>query len=205
MARSTALRIAASAARLSDGNLSCQPLPSLLFLTDFVRTPDPAKIARNLPRGTGVILRHYEDPEREALARALSRICKRRGLVFIIGGDAALAQRVGADGVHLPEALIDTAREIRRRHPRWLITTAAHSAQALRRAAISGVDAALLSPVFGTASHPDQPTLGPLRFRTLVQSAAIPVYGLGGITVKTIRRLERAQTVGIAVIGAVAG
>lgn len=205
MTSSPVSRIAAGANRLASKSGLLKPLPSLLFLTDPARTPDPVAVAQNLPRGSGVILRHYEEPGREGLALALAKICKRRGLVFLVGSDAALARRVGADGIHLPEALLNLSRGIRLRHSNWLITGAAHGSQGLRRAARSGVDAALLAPVFGTASHPGRAHLGPLRFRALLRGASIPIYGLGGISGQTIRRLQGAKLAGVAVIGAAIG
>ena len=171
-------------------------------MTDPVRTPDPAAVARGLPRGSGVILRHYDSPEREELAHGLVKVCRQKELVLLVGGDAALARKVGAGGVHLPEGLVDLAPQIRRRHPRWIVTAAVHGREGLRRAARHRVDAALLAPVFKTASHPDRDCLGPLRFRALGAGALVPVYGLGGISVQTIRRLQGARLAGVAVIGA---
>ena len=78
-------------------------LPHLYFMTDPVRTPNPVKIARHLPRGTGVILRHYNIPDRYSLAKDLKRVCQDRSLILIIAGDARLAKSVAADGLHLPE------------------------------------------------------------------------------------------------------
>ena len=205
MASSPASRIATAAAQLAESHRSRQPLPSLLFMTDPARTPDPVSVARHLPRGSGVILRHYEEPGRATMARKLANMCKRRGLLFLVGGDIGLARQVGADGVHLPEALVGQARCIRLRHWEWLITGAAHGSRGLLSAAKSGVDAAILAPVFRTDSHPGQPCLGPMRFRALLQSTPIPVYGLGGITVQSIKRMEGAKVAGVAIIGAAMG
>lgn len=205
MASSPASQIAAAAALLARKRSAGPPRPTLLFLTDPARTPDPVAVAENLPVGSGVILRHYGEPGREALARTLARTCKRRGLLFLVGADPELARAVGADGVHFPEALVDSARATKLRQPGWLITAAAHGAYGLRQATKSQVDAALLAPVFATDSHPGQPFLGPLRFRALIRNAAIPVYGLGGISVRTIRRLEGAKVAGVAVVGAALG
>ena len=63
----------------------------------------------------------------------------------------------------------------------WLVTAAVHSPAALRAAAAAGADAALLSPIFATASHPDVRTLGLQRFAALAQASPLPVYALGGI------------------------
>ena len=139
-------------------------LPALLLMTDEARLADPLPAANALPAGSGIILRHYGAPERAALARRLAAIARRRGLVLLVGEDPGLARRVGAHGVHLPERAIRRAGAVRWQRD-WLVTAAAHSPAALRAAASAGADAALLSPVFATASHPDVRALGPPPLR----------------------------------------
>lgn len=174
-------------------------LPGLLVLTDPERLAEPVAVAERLPRGSALVLRHYGAPGREALARSLARVCRRRRRLFLVAGDDALALRVGADGVHWPEGLV---RPRRRRRRGWLVTAAAHGPAALRRAARAGADAALLSPVFATASHPLARPLGSLRFAAWVRRASLPVYALGGVTNATVRRLVGSGAAGVAVVGA---
>ena len=175
-------------------------LPALILMTDEMRLADPLPAARALPAGSAIILRHYGVPERAALARQLAAIARRRGLVLLVGEDPVLARRVGAAGVHLPERAIRRAGALRwQRH--WLVTAAVHSHAALVSAAACGADAALLSPVFTTASHPDQRALGLQRFEALAQSSPIPVYALGGIGRAHASLLRGCGAVGIAGIG----
>src|SRR5262245_11638247 len=101
-------------------------LPPLLFFTDPERTPDLAAIIARLPYGSAVVYRHFGAADRAAVARTLRLQTKRRGLKLLIGADESLAQRVGADGVHLPERLAAKTKALRRRHPKWLITAAIH-------------------------------------------------------------------------------
>ena len=99
-----------------------------------------------------------------------------------------------------PVAGIVRASEARRwRHRRqWMITIAAHSRPALHQAAMCGADAALLSPVFATASHPDEQPLGPEGFNLLAAQAGLPVYALGGINANNATRLLSGRAAGIA-------
>ena len=39
-------------------------LPGTILLTDTARLPNPLRAAAALPRGSAIILRHYDDPER---------------------------------------------------------------------------------------------------------------------------------------------
>ena len=175
-------------------------LPALILMTDEARLADPLPAARALPRGSAVILRHYGAPARAALARRLAAIARARGLLLLVGEDPALARRVGAAGVHLPERAIRRASAVRWQAG-WLVTAAAHSPAALRLAAAAGADAALLSPVFATASHPGVPALGPRRFQALAAACPLPVYALGGIDAARARSLCGSGAVGIAGIG----
>ncbi len=194
------MTLAKLARQLNFSNARASGLPALLLLTDARRLPDPLPAARRLPRGAGVVLRHYGLPERKQLARELAAICRLRDLVFLVAGDGALAAEVGADGLHLPEALAGQARRWRRRRPDWLITVAAHGLPALHAAAACGADAALLSPVFATASHPNARVFGPLRFARLVRASRIPVYALGGVDAVSAPRLIDSGAAGIAAI-----
>ena len=175
-------------------------LPALVLMTDEVRLADPLPAACALPAGSAIVLRHYGAPERAALARRLAAIARRRGLLLLVGGDPALARRVGADGVHLPERAIRRAGAVRW-HAHWLVTAAAHSHAALVSAAAAGADAALLSPVFATASHPGVRALGPHRFAALAAASPLPVYALGGIDGAHAHILRGSGAVGIAGIG----
>lgn len=182
-------------------------LPRLILMTDSVRLPEPEPAVAALPRGAAVVLRHYDDPDRAALARRLAALCRRRGIRLLIGADAHLALAVDAAGLHLPEGLVRHGGRAWRtwRRPGWLVTAAAHSLGAVLAAERAGVDAVLLSPVFATASHPDAGEghiLGPLRFARLVHASPLPTYALGGISPATAGRLRGSGAVGIAAISA---
>ena len=178
-------------------------LPPLILVTDRHRLRNPIAAAQRLPKGAAVLLRDYDMPERAELARGLAKLCRRRGLRLFVAGDARLAAAVRADGIHYPEA-------VARRSPCWrvgharIVSVACHDAVSLRRAETRGADVCLLSPVFETASHPGARPLGPWRFAKLVRDIDLPVYALGGINRKTVRRLAGSGTCGVAAIGAFA-
>jgi thiamine-phosphate pyrophosphorylase len=172
----------------------------LFFVTDPARTPDPAAIAARLPAGAGVIYRAFGAAEAVAVAQRLRRVADMRALILLIGADEALAARVGADGVHLPERLIGVAARLRARRPQWLLTAAAHDARALQRAYLAGLDAVLVSPVFPSLSPSADGALGPIRFASLVRQAHLPVYALGGVNGGTAARLLSTRAVGLAAV-----
>ena len=159
-----------------------------------MRTPDPEAVAARLPRGSGIVYRAFGAADADAVALRLKAIARRRGLKLLIGADEALAAKIGADGVHLPERLAARAPRIRARRPTWLITAAAHSPGAAR----AQVDAVVVSAIFPSNSPSAGRPLGPLRLARIVSAARSPVYALGGVNQTTAARLLATGVVGIA-------
>jgi thiamine-phosphate pyrophosphorylase len=195
-------RNAAKLARLVRALNAGRALPPLILMTDETRAQDPIAAARNLPRGSAVIVRHRDSASRILLATRLQAIARARDLLLLISQDAELAIKLGADGLHLPEARARDAAHWKSLRPQWLITAAAHSAAAVAGAARAGADAALLAPIFPTRSHPDRATLGSVRARLIARSAPLPVYALGGVNAATALRLSESGFAGIAAIEA---
>ena len=175
-------------------------LPALLFFTDPERTPDPIAAAAVLPRGAAVVYRAFGAPDALATAVRLKAFARRRGLVLLIGADAALARSAGADGVHLPERDAGRARTLKAARPRWIVTAAAHGLSAARRARASGADAAVVSAIFPSRSPSAGAPIGPVRLARLTRHAGLPVYALGGVNNETARRLLDAGLVGLAAV-----
>lgn len=177
--------------------------PSLWLFTDARRLPDPRPAVARLPKGSaGVVLRHDADPERPALGRALARLCRARRLALVVAGDPRLAAALGA-GLHLRDGRWPGVVRPRRRRGTAL-TSSAHDAVSIRRAASSSVNFVFLSPVFPTASHPGDPALGVVRWTRLASRSTAPVAALGGVGGDSVRRLPRAACAGAGAIGALA-
>ncbi len=179
-------------------NLPSDGLPVTILMTDEKRLADPIPVIGGLPANSAVILRHYGAPDREELAVRVMAAAREHGVKFLIAADARLALKVGADGLHLPEALAARGPGVWRlwRRPDWLVTAAAHSPGALFRAERAGADAVLLAPVFPTASHPETRPLGTLRFSAWCRQSPIPVYALGGVSPVNLCRLKDSGTRG---------
>jgi thiamine-phosphate pyrophosphorylase len=103
--------------------------------------------------------------------------------------------------VHLPERLMRLGPRLRRAHPGWLITTAAHGPRAVAAAARLRLDAALVSAVFASASPSAGRPLGPIRFARLVGDARLPIIALGGVDTRRSKRLADSGGAGLAAIG----
>jgi len=173
---------------------------ALVAITDERRGGDPLAVAARLPAGSWVIFRHYDAPDRSVLAIRLAALCRKRRLKLLVAGDPALARRLKA-GLHLPDALAAHPTPAIRSW-KGLLTAAAHDRRGLRRAARLGADAALLSPVFATLSHPGVKPLGLTAFRRLARGSAVPVIALGGIDRTNVSLLKDAPIAKIAALGA---
>lgn len=154
-----------------------KPLPALWLISDARNDAALAHALAKLPRGSGWVYRHYHlaGPERYARFRALRRIARAKGHVTILADSALTAREWGADGIYgAPRALTP-------RRSGLIHLATAHDLTELGLAARLGADAALLSPVFPTRSHPGGRVLGPVQFRLLARQAGLPVIALGGM------------------------
>lgn len=196
-------RVAHALGGIRAGRKRPRRTPALWMFTDAARLPDPACAARSLPRGAGIVFRAHGYDAPLAVGRALAQAARERGLVLLAGADPELAAAIGAAGVHLPERRLATIRRIRRAHPAWLVTAAAHSFRAIRRARAAGADAAFRSAVFPSHSPSAGPPIGPLRLALETRRAGLPVFALGGVGPQTARRLPGTGVSGFACVDAV--
>lgn len=185
-------KLARAAARLSSH--AGHALPALALFTDDERLPDPLAAARTLPRGSMVVVRSCDPARRADLARAMIALARSRFLIVLVAGDLVAE----ADGLHLPEARLGEVAYWRAHRRSILITGSVHSLAGLSRARL--LDAAFLSPIFPTQSHPDRAALTPVRANMVARAARIPLYALGGIEPRNAALLL--GFAGIAAIGA---
>jgi len=195
----TATALARAAAAVSPSKV---PLPPLLFFTDPARTPRPWETAARLPSGAGVVFRHFGATDSLETGLRLRAATRQAGVRLLVGLDAELAERIEADGVHLPERALSAAYALSGRRPDWLLTGAAHSAKTMKAA--RDVDALILSPVFpaGGASA-GKTALGVEGFQAMAADAPCPVYALGGISAANAAALIGSGACGIAGVDAV--
>ena len=148
----------------------------LVMMTDD-RAADWPGAARRLPPGSVVVVRAREAARRRQLVEQLDGLA-----TLLIADDPDLAARIGAAGLHLPEARMGEAMHWRAHFPHWIITSSAHSLHALMGA--QPLDAVFLSPVFATSSHKGARPLTPVRAAFIAALSPVPVYALGGITAR---------------------
>ena len=159
---------------------------------------------RLLDRRLGEGLRLIQVREKSMRAAELERfagavLAKARacGARVLINGDADLAQRLGADGVHLTAAQL---ARLRRRPASVLCAASCHGAAELARAAALGIDFVVLGPVRPTPTHPQAPVMGWDGFAALARGAMVPVFALGGAQPGDLETAWRSGAHGIAMV-----
>ena len=153
-----------------------------------------------LAGGLGLLqVREKEMPEEELallLAQVL-RLARGCGARVLLNGNVALAQRAGADGVHLTAAQL---MRLDRKPALELVGASCHDETELARAAEVGADFVVLGPIRATPSHPGARILGWERFSGLIADFSLPVYALGGLDRADMETAWRAGAHGISMM-----
>ncbi|KHK92711.1 thiamine monophosphate synthase [Novosphingobium malaysiense] len=170
------------------------PLPDVWLISDARNDAALERILARLPRGSGLIFRHYHlSPEvRRTRFGRLARVARRHGHRLVLSGPPRQARRWRADGAYGSPGRLA-------RGPQTLRLATVHSLGELAQADRARADAVLISPVFPTRSHPGAPALGPVRFRLLAGRSRVPVIALGGMTA------HRAHAMGVSKWAAIQG
>ena len=151
------------------------PLPKIWLMTDARFGDDQLRAIQQLPARSGVVFRHYElaTQQRRALFAQVLRMCRRRGHIVLLAGDARTALRWHADGFH----------QRSRGQPKLLHSAPVHNTREIADVKRCSPDLLFLSPLFATDSHPGARPLGPLMFQRLAKLAKPKrVIALGGMS-----------------------
>lgn len=134
-----------------------------------------------LPRGSGIVFRHYSlsPSARRMLFDRVKRVARRRGLMLLLAGPPSRAAAWGADGAHGRFSRIGAGPMI--------VSRPVHDAAELRAA--HHADIVFISPVFATRSHPGGKVLGLGGFAALLAQAPMPAIALGGLDARRAKRL----------------
>lgn len=159
-------------------------LPRLWLMTDERMGAALIPAVERLPRGSGIVFRHYSlsRATRQSLFRRIQRIARARRLTLLSGGPG------GEHG-----------------RRRGSLTAPVHSLRERVAAERNGARLVFVSPVYSTASHPGARALGRVRFGLLIRGSKVPVIALGGMTRKRARSLSAFGIYGWAAISGLTG
>ncbi len=116
----------------------------------------------------------------------------------LVNGQLSIEPFPGLTAIHVKSKHIPLIEPLRYAHPDITIYAACHSLEELKQAQKAAANAALLSPILPTGSHPGQQSLGWDTFNLWVSECTIPVYALGGMEHAHIEKVKKAYGQGIA-------
>ncbi|MEH3045915.1 thiamine phosphate synthase [Sphingomonas adhaesiva] len=164
------------------------PVPTRWLMTDERMGEGLWRALARLPRGGGVVFRHYATArdERRRMFAKVRRIARTRGLVLVRAGATPMR---GEQGVHA-------------RRGRGLVTWPAHDRAEAVRGVRAGAKVLFVSPVFATRSHPGARARGAVRAAAIARGLEVTAIALGGMDERRFRRVRGLGFAGFAAIDA---
>jgi thiamine-phosphate pyrophosphorylase len=184
------------------------PAPPFLLVTDRRQARRPLRdvVAAALTAGCRWLsVREKDLPEDEqiALARSLLPMAHANAAKLMLHGEASLAAKAGADGVHLP-AGSDVVAARRLIGPAKLVGISIHTVSEAEAIDPALVDYVLAGPAFETPSKPGYgPEIGRKGLLEIARAARVPVLAIGGVNAARLGELVAAGAAGVAVMGGV--
>lgn len=182
-------------------------LPPLMLVTPAAERDAEAflkTLERRLARGVEFV--QFRAPALAAkqyseLARDVIEICRTAGARVVLNAEPELAEKLGADGVHLNAARLRRCTD--RPLPRSLLVGAScHDAAEMAATERCRPDYIVAGAVLQTVSHPGGRVLGWEGFSRLAASTAVPVYAIGGLGPQHLESTRRHGGYGVAAMRA---
>ena len=180
--------------------LRLPPVYAITHMAELGRREFMRRLERALDGGLKLLqVREKDLPEGEQVrfAAEVVRMAHASGARVLVNGDTALAQRAGADGVHLTSARL---KRLDRRPALALVGASCHDADELARARALGADFVVLGPVLPTPSHPGAAGIGWDGLAMLLKDCPLPVYALGGLRPTDLETAWRCGAHGISMM-----
>ena len=157
-------------------------IPNIWLFTDSIKTLDPVKLAKSLPKKSGIVIRNYKSKNKEAIIKNILNIKKRKALTVLIAGK--YRRNLNVDGNHLLQWVNYNSKVNK------ITSISVHAASDIRKSINLKADLVFISPVFLSSSHDSKQHLGPIRLGLLARLFKKDVIALGGINKKNIARLR---------------
>lgn len=152
---------------------------------------------QRLADGLGMVQlreKHLPPEDFACLAREVASRCREHGALLVLNGDQVLAERLGL-GLHLPSARL---MGLERRPDLEWVGASCHGPAELTRAAELGLDWVVLAPILATTSHPEAQPLGWQALADGVRDYPLPVYALGGLSIRDLPTARKLGAHGVA-------
>lgn len=157
---------------------------------------------------TAVQLRWKTGPLTEAVrvGRALHRLCRERGVLFVVNDRVDLALALGADGIHVGVDDLPLRETRALVGNRMVVGYSPPTLSAALAAVEDGADYLGIGPVYATSTKGDAGVpVGVEQVARVTAEVGLPVVGIGGIGASGAGAVVEAGAAGVAVISAVVG
>ena len=150
--------------------------------------------------------KHFEDTE-ENLAKInkIQKICKEKGVPFIVNDNVLLTKLIDADGVHIGQKDMNVKEVRRLLGPEKIIGVTAKTVEQARLAYEGTADYIGSGAIFVTETKKDATPLSIDTFRDICKSVPIPVVAIGGINIDNLHNLKESGASGVAIINGIFG
>lgn len=145
--------------------------------------------------------------DRVLLARTVEivSVCGKRGAAVIVNDRPDVALLAGADGVHLGQTDLPSARVRELAGRRLVIGVSTSTLDEAKRALDEGADYCGVGPMFPTATKKKDRIAGPAYLREFIDWGRLPHLAIGGIDASNVDELVSVGCRGVAVSAAVCG
>jgi thiamine-phosphate pyrophosphorylase len=143
------------------------------------------------------------DGELLAASRDLARVCRSRGVLFVVNDRADVAIECGADGVHLGQDDAPVERVRAEAGERLLIGLSTHSPEQVAAAEESSADYFAVGPVHATPTKPGRPAVGVELVRHAAAVASKPWFAIGGLDPGNVAEVAAAGARRVVVVRAI--
>ncbi|MFK0571433.1 Nudix family hydrolase [Endozoicomonas sp.] len=180
-------------------------LPDRYMITGYFNDEETLfkKVSSALSAGVRLIQfrAHWlDESEYLKLARRLSKRVQTQGGTLIIKGRLSLLMEPWCHGLHLTSHQLGLAVTPERRHADQLLVASCHDEKQIKYSEVMTVDFITVSPVKPTQSHPGAKPLGMDQAAKLTETATVPVFWLGGMSLDDIKGARRLGAQGVAAI-----
>lgn len=136
-------------------------------------------------------------------AKEMKQLAEKYKVPFVINDNIEIAQKSGADGVHVgqDDMPVEEVRKILGEDK--IIGVSAHNVEEALKAQKSGADYLGVGAVCQTATKSDASVVSMEEMKKICESVSIPVVAIGGIHKDNLSMLENTGVDGIAVVSAI--
>lgn len=156
---------------------------------------------------TIVQLREKNLAEEDFVAEAIEirELCHRYGVPLIINDNVEVAQKSGADGVHVGIEDVPVA-EIRQKMGKdFIIGATAKTIEQAKAAEKAGADYLGVGAVFPSPTKTNAIRITTSQLKEICSSVSIPAVAIGGISLLNVEEIKGGGMEGIAVVSAIFG